>query len=213
MRRLTPKGREAMVRRVVEGGLIEGGAARQFNTTPKTVAKWVERSAPRASMVCGPLLATAFIAKPNVAGRMRGRRGFAPAAPHRRADRRRGRRFAGHRQPHPAGGWASTGCRRWSRPSRSAAMSASTPARSIHIDIKKLGKFNRIGHRITGDRRGQSNTPRGRLGIRACLRSTTTPASPSPRSCRTRRSDSASAFLQRRCRLLTQASASRSSAS
>lgn len=27
----------------------------------------------------------------------------------------------------------------------------------IHIDIKKLGKFNRIGHRITGDRHGQSN--------------------------------------------------------
>jgi transposase InsO family protein len=28
----------------------------------------------------------------------------------------------------------------------------------IRIDIKKLGKFNRIGHRITGDRKGQSNT-------------------------------------------------------
>jgi transposase InsO family protein len=27
-----------------------------------------------------------------------------------------------------------------------------------HIDIKKLGKFNRIGHRITGDRTGQSNS-------------------------------------------------------
>lgn len=26
----------------------------------------------------------------------------------------------------------------------------------IHIDIKKLGKFNHIGHRITGDRTGQS---------------------------------------------------------
>src|SRR5207253_4344785 len=32
------------------------------------------------------------------------------------------------------------------------------PGELIHIDIKKLGKFNRIGHRITGDRRGQSNT-------------------------------------------------------
>ena len=31
------------------------------------------------------------------------------------------------------------------------------PGELIHIDIKKLGKFNRIGHRITGDRRGQSN--------------------------------------------------------
>src|ERR1700756_1740638 len=40
---LTPRGREAMVRRVVEGGLHKVAAARQFNTTPKTVAKWVER--------------------------------------------------------------------------------------------------------------------------------------------------------------------------
>ena len=32
------------------------------------------------------------------------------------------------------------------------------PGELIHIDIKKLGRFNRIGHRITGDRRGQSNS-------------------------------------------------------
>ena len=31
------------------------------------------------------------------------------------------------------------------------------PGEIVHIDIK-LGKFNRIGHRITGDRTGQSNT-------------------------------------------------------
>src|ERR1700722_17662630 len=40
---LTPKGREAMVRGVVEGGLSQADAANQFNTTPKTVAKWVKR--------------------------------------------------------------------------------------------------------------------------------------------------------------------------
>jgi len=32
------------------------------------------------------------------------------------------------------------------------------PGEMVHIDIKKLGKFNRTGHRITGDRHGQSNT-------------------------------------------------------
>jgi transposase InsO family protein len=31
------------------------------------------------------------------------------------------------------------------------------PGELIHIDIKKLGKFNQVGHRITGDRTGQSN--------------------------------------------------------
>src|SRR5260370_42180363 len=40
---LTPKGREAMVRSVIEGGLTKAAAAGQFNTTAKTVAKWVER--------------------------------------------------------------------------------------------------------------------------------------------------------------------------
>ena len=41
--RLTPKGREEMVRAVVEGGLSKAAAARRYNTTPKTVAKWVDR--------------------------------------------------------------------------------------------------------------------------------------------------------------------------
>src|SRR5258708_6356427 len=40
---LTPKGREAMVRSVIEDGLSKASAARRLNTTPKTVAKWVER--------------------------------------------------------------------------------------------------------------------------------------------------------------------------
>jgi transposase InsO family protein len=37
------------------------------------------------------------------------------------------------------------------------------PGELIHIDIKKLGRFNRIGHRITGDRTRQSNA-RGKRG-------------------------------------------------
>jgi transposase InsO family protein len=31
------------------------------------------------------------------------------------------------------------------------------PGELIHIDIKKPGRFDRVGHRITGDRTGQSN--------------------------------------------------------
>jgi len=40
---LTPRGREAMARSVIEGGLCKAAAAHQFNATPKTVAKWVGR--------------------------------------------------------------------------------------------------------------------------------------------------------------------------
>ena len=32
------------------------------------------------------------------------------------------------------------------------------PGEMIHIDIKKLGRFDKVGHRITGDRTGQSNS-------------------------------------------------------
>ena len=32
------------------------------------------------------------------------------------------------------------------------------PGEMIHLDIKKLGKFNKVGHRIASDRNGQSNS-------------------------------------------------------
>ena len=77
--RLTPKGREEMVRAVVERGLSKAAAARQFNTTPKTVAKWVARfKARRRRGLARPLLKTSFIAKPNLARHSRCRRDFAP---------------------------------------------------------------------------------------------------------------------------------------
>ena len=41
--RLTPKGREAMVRSVVDDQITKAEAARRFHTTPKTVGKWVKR--------------------------------------------------------------------------------------------------------------------------------------------------------------------------
>ena len=41
--RLAPKGREDMVRAVVDYGLTYAEAARRFNTTAKTTGKWVRR--------------------------------------------------------------------------------------------------------------------------------------------------------------------------
>lgn len=62
------------------------------------------------------------------------------------------------------------------------------PGDMIHIDIKKLGRFERTGHRITGDRTRQSN-PRGRkqggyAGNMSMWLSTTTPVWLSRRSIR-----------------------------
>src|SRR5712671_1312255 len=154
---LTPKGREAMVR-CVEAGLSKAAAARQFNTTPKTVAKWVERF--RAGGVDGlrdrssrPLSLPSQTAAATCA-----------AVEALRRQRYTGKQIAAEVAVSPA--TVSRILRRRGL-NRLAALEPAEPVRRyerehpgelIHIDIKKLGRFNRVGHRITGDRRGQSNS-------------------------------------------------------
>src|SRR5437762_651474 len=164
---LTPKGREAMVR-CVEAGLSNAAAARQFNTTPKTVAKWVERF--RASGVDGlrdrssrPLslpsqTAPATCAVVEVLRRQRhtGKQIAAEvgvsAATVSRILRRLGLNRIRDLEP-------AEPVRRYER---------EKPGEMIHIDIKKLGRFDKIGHRITGDHRSEQR-PWRRLGVRSCL--------------------------------------------
>ncbi|MBX9684691.1 MAG: IS481 family transposase [Hyphomicrobium sp.] len=156
--RLTPKGREAMVSAVIEHGLTKAEAARQFNTTAKTVAKWVQRvrtggvealrdrsSAPHSSPSQTPLAMHDAVealrrqrrTQYHIAAQLN-----LSAATVSRILKRRGLSLLSAlepQQPRP----------RYER---------ETPGEIIHIDIKKLGRFSRIGHRITGDRTGQANT-------------------------------------------------------
>jgi transposase InsO family protein len=156
--RLTPKGREEMVRVVVMGGLTKAAAARRYNTTSKTVAKWVDRflaggieglrdrsSRPLSSPSQTPVATCAAVEA-------------------LRRERSTGKQIASKLAISPA--TVSRILRRLGL-SKLSALDPAEPVRRyerehpgelIHIDIKKLGKFNRIGHRITGDRRGQSNT-------------------------------------------------------
>jgi transposase InsO family protein len=155
--RLTPKGREEMVRSVVDDGLTCAAAGRRFNTTPKTVSKWVRRF--RAEGVDGlrdhssrPLSSPAQTAPATCAEievlRRRRYTGqqiavelkVSPATVSRVLKRLGLNRIAALEPAEPV--------RRYERDS---------PGEMIHVDIKKLGKFNQIGHRITGDRSGQSN--------------------------------------------------------
>ena len=156
--RLTPKGREAMVRAVVDDGISKAEAARRFNTTPKTVAKWVDRfrglgvdglhdrsSAPHSSPSQTPLATCDAV---EVLRRQRRTQfhiaaelGLSKATVSRILGRR-GLSLLSSLEPAEP------------RPRYERA----APGEIIHIDIKKLGKFSRIGHRITGDRHGQSNT-------------------------------------------------------
>jgi transposase len=162
--RLTPKGREDMVRAVVVHRLTKAAAARQFNTTPKTVAKWVarfkaqgvvglrDRSSKPLSSPSQTSLATADTiealrrqrrAQQHIAGEL----GISKATVSRIL-KRRGLSLLSALEPQQQ------------RP----RYERETPGEIIHIDIKKLGRFNAIGHRITGDRSGQSNARGRRAG-------------------------------------------------
>jgi len=155
---LTPKGRERMVRSVVEGGLSQARAARQFNVTPKTVAKWIKRF--RAEGVDGLR---------DRSSRPHSLPGQTPAATCAAVEALRRQRHTGKQIAAEVGVSPATVSRILRRfgLNKLAALEPAEPIRRyerehpgeiIHIDIKKLGKFNRIGHRITGDRTGQSNT-------------------------------------------------------
>ena len=155
---LTPKGREAMVRSVIEGGLSKASAAREFRTTPRTVAKWVERfriegvvglrdrsSRPHSSpsqarpAVCAAV--EALRRQRHTGEQIAAEVGVSPATVSRILKRLGLNRLSALEPAEPV--------RRYER---------AAPGEIIHIDIKKLGKFSRIGHRVTGERTGQSKT-------------------------------------------------------
>lgn len=159
--RLTPKGREQMVRAVVEGGLTPAAAARRFNTTEKTVRKWVKRF--REEGVEGlcdrssrPLSSPSQTAQATC-----------EAVEALRRQRYTGKQIAAELKTSPAN--VSRILRRRGL-NRLSALEPAEPVRRyqrehpgelIHLDIKKLGRIDGVGHRITGDRRRQSNL-RGR---------------------------------------------------
>jgi transposase InsO family protein len=158
--RLTPKGREAMVRSVVDSGLSPAAAARRFHTTPKTVAKWVNRF--RAEGVDGlcdrssrPLSSPSQIplSTADAVESLRRQRCTQEQiavqldiskASVSRILKRRGLSLLSALEP-------QTPRPRYERAS---------PGEIIHIDIKKLGRFNRTGHRITRNVVGHSGTGR-----------------------------------------------------
>ena len=155
---LTPKGREVMVRAAVDDGLTKAATARQFHTSPKTVGKWVKRFKEEGveglhDRSSRPLSSPSQTSPDTCA-----------SVEALRRQRRTGQQIAGELGISPA--TVSRILRRLSL-NRLSALEPAEPVRRyerdhpgemIHIDIKKLGRFNRIGHRITGDRTGQSNS-------------------------------------------------------
>jgi transposase InsO family protein len=155
--RLTAHGRELIVRRV-ESGQTPKAVAQAAGVCPRTVGKWVARY--RAEGAAGlsdrssrphhlyrptpPAIVerVAVLRRQRLPGKaIAAEVGVSPATVSRILKRLGLNRLSALDPPEPV--------RRYER---------EHPGELIHIDIKKLGKFNRMGHRITGDRRGQSNS-------------------------------------------------------
>lgn len=155
--RLTPRRREEMALSVLEGRLSKAQAAVTFGVSAKIVARWVERykSEGRAGMA-------------DRSSRPHRLRSPVPQATIARVIALRRQRRTGKHIAMELGVSPATVSRVLKRAglSRLKDIDPAEPVRRyerkrpgemIHLDIKKLGKFNRVGHRITGDRRRQSN--------------------------------------------------------
>ncbi len=153
---LTPRGRAELVRRVLDAGQTPKAVATAFGVCPKTVRKWVNRFqregeaglADRSSRPHRLRQPTSI----EVAARIEALR----------RQRMTGRQIAKETGVSPA--TVSRVLRRLGLNSLKALEPAEpvrryereNPGELIHIDIKKLGRFNKVGHRITSDRTKRS---------------------------------------------------------
>ena len=155
--RLTPLGRERMVNMVL-GGQTPKAVSAAVGVCPRTVKKWVER-----------FNAEGLAGLQDRSSRPEHLRQPTPQAKVDRIEALRRQRLTGQAIAAETGVSPATVSRVLKRLglNRLSALEPAEPPRRyqrarpgelIHIDIKKLGKFNRVGHRITGDRTGQSNS-------------------------------------------------------
>lgn len=154
--RLTPKGREVLIRRL-ECGERPGDVGCAIGVSTRTVYKWWRRFREhglaglqdRSSRPATSPLRTGAGTEAMVVQLRRERRIMDQIAAETGVSRATvGRILARH------------GLNRWRdlEPVEPVVRyERKTPGELIHIDIKKLGKFTRTGHRITGDRTRQGN--------------------------------------------------------
>ena len=150
--RLTPHGRALLVRRMLDDGLRAEEAAHASGVSVRTAYKWLQRF--RAEGVAG----------------LEDRSSRPKACPHalplavkeRVIEQRRSRQT--YRQISRQCGIGQSTIARWLRRAGLNRLAALEPAAPIvryehpepgdllHLDIKKLGRFYRPGHRVTADR-------------------------------------------------------------
>jgi len=154
--KLTPSGRERIVGMMLSGQTPEA-AARAAGVCPRTARKWLARY--KAEGVAG---------LQDRSSRPTRLRKPTPAKTVNRIIALRRQRWTGKHIARETGVSPATVSRVLKRAGLSCLKDIEpaepirryerkAPGEIIHLDIKKLGRFERMGHRITGDRRGQSN--------------------------------------------------------
>ncbi len=150
--RLTPRGRERIVRLVIEGGQTPEAVSEAVGVCPRTVRKWLVRyraegpaglvdrsSRPHRLRKPTPEPVVARIVELRrqrwTGAHIAGEVGVSPATVSRVLKRAGLNRLKAFEPVEPV--------RRYER---------ANPGELIHIDIKKLGRFARVGHRINADR-------------------------------------------------------------
>ena len=154
--RLTPRGREQIALQVASGQTPKA-VSEAAGVCPRTVRKWVERYRSE-----GPEGLRDRSSRPHRLHRPTAQTVVDEVAALRR-QRCTGKQIAAQVGVSPA--TVSRILRRLGLNKLSALEPAEPvrryererPGEMIHLDIKKLGRIDGIGHRITGDRRGQSN--------------------------------------------------------
>lgn len=153
--RTTPWGRMLMVERLAAGWTVAGVAA-ALGTSPRTVRKWRERFAAEGEPGLRDRSSRPHLSPARL-----------PAAAEAEIEALRRQRRSGPAIAHQLGRPVSTvgvalrrlGLGRLAAldpPRQVIRYERERPGELIHLDTKKLGRIERLGHRITGDRAGQS---------------------------------------------------------
>jgi transposase InsO family protein len=167
--RLTRHSRAELVRRVMVEGQTVTAVATAFGVTVKTVRKWVARFRAEGVESLGDRSS-----RPHRLHRP------TPAAIVEKVEALRRQRWTGKQIAAEAGVSPATVSRILRRLglNRIAALEPAEPVRRyerehpgelIHIDIKKLGRFRQVGHRITGDRQQGESRGAGWEFVHLCI--------------------------------------------
>jgi transposase len=166
--RLTPNGRELIARRI-ESGQTPEAAARAAGVCPRTARKWYAR-----------FKAEGLEGLKDRSSRPHRLREPTPAEIGAKVEALRRQRFTGKHIAAEVGVSPATVSRILKRLglNRLSALEPAEPVRRyerehpgelIHIDIKKLGRFDRIGHRITGSPQQGKSRGAGWEFVHVCI--------------------------------------------